>query len=563
MASNWAGYRRLVAIIVGALALLAWVAPPASAADRLTRYDVSATIDADGSLAVRATMTFDDAPPASIRQEFATASRTADRTEYRFTVSDVVATSDGQPLNATVTSSAGRTIVEIPTADVTAPIELAYVVRGAAIATADGTTTVVWPALQGLSLPVTVFDAAVGVPGQFNMIDCAAGDPASPGACTYYSGGTHDNPNPVFHHEGSDAGDVVLVTVRFPAGVVAVNQDLREIWSLDNAFSAHPLPLGVALGLLLLGGLALWAAHRRIGRDVGIGVAPAPVGGFHPVGPGESEFRVVDGIRPGEVGTLADERVDPVDVTATLLDLAVRGHLRITELPRESEHAPTDWTFARRQGSDTLLDYERTLLDAVAPIQGEPVHVSNLAGSVGAVIGQVQSELYDEVVARGWFAQRPDATRGRWSLIGWIGLAVAVLATVLLAAFTRFGLVGLALIAIALGLLFVAQEMPARTASGTAMLGGLDALRATLLTQPVETVPAGEGYAKLSAIVPYAIVLGGKERWLQAMVDADDDDEADSTDLDWYHAANDWHLADLPPSLANFVTTVQGTLFSR
>ena len=96
MASNWAGYRRLVAIIVGALALLAWVAPPASAADRLTRYDVSATIDADGSLAVRATMTFDAEPPASVRQEFATTSRTADRTEYRFTVSDVVATSDGQ-----------------------------------------------------------------------------------------------------------------------------------------------------------------------------------------------------------------------------------------------------------------------------------------------------------------------------------------------------------------------------------------------------------------------------------------------------------------------------------
>ena len=55
---------------------------------------------------------------------------------------------------------------------------------------------------------------------------------------------------------------------------------------------------------------------------------------FVPIGSGESEFRVLGEIRPGHVGTVADERVDPIDVTATLVDLAVHGHLRITELPR-------------------------------------------------------------------------------------------------------------------------------------------------------------------------------------------------------------------------------------
>jgi hypothetical protein len=284
---------------------------------------------------------------------------------------------------------------------------------------------------------------------------------------------------------------------------------------------------------------------------------------FHPIGPGQSEFRVLDGIRPGEVGTVVDERVDPVDITATLLDLSVRGHLRITQLASDDPHAPTDWTFSRRTSSETLLAYEHTLLDAVAPVQGDPVKVSNLAGSVGAVIGQIQSELYDEVVERGWFARRPDATRNRWSLIGWIGLAAAVVVTVLLAAFTHFGLIGLALVALALGVLFVGQEMPARTAAGTAVLGGLDALRGSLLTQPVDTLPAGAGLAQLSSILPYAIVVGGKDRWLQAVAAADDDTEPDSTDLDWYHGPEGWHLKSLPVSLANFVTTVQGTLFSR
>lgn len=563
MASNVTGYRRLAAIAVLALALLTCLAPSARAADQVATYAVAATINADGTLAVTTTMTFDGAAPATIEQRLATVTRTPADLEYRYRITDVQATSGARALDAKVTTGASATTVTIPGNGVTEPVKLTYVVHGAAILTDGDSTTVQWPLLQGLNLPVAVFDATVAVPGQFNMVDCAAGTPATPGTCTYYGGGTHDSPSPFFHDENRAAGDVVVAIVRFPQGAVAVNQDLHEVWTLDRAFSAAPLPLGVAAGLLVLGGLALWVAHRRTGSDSGVGLPLTPVAEFHPIGPGQSEFRVLDGVRPGAIGTLVDERVDPVDVTATLLDLSVRGHLLISELAPQTAHAPTEWTFARRVSDDPVLAYERTLLDAVAPVQGAPVKVSNLAGSVGAVIGQVQSELYDEVVTRGWFARRPDATRNARSLIGWVGLGAAVIVTLLLAAFTGFGLTGLALIAVALGVLFIAQEMPARTAAGTAVLGGLDALRGSLLTQPVDTLPAGKGLTQLSSILPYAIVLGGKERWLQAVASADDDASSDATDLDWYHGPAGWQLADLPASLANFVTTVQGTLFSR
>ena len=49
---------------------------------------------------------------------------------------------------------------------------------------------------------------------------------------------------------------------------------------------------------------------------------------------------------------MADERVDPIDVTATLVDLAVRGHLLITELPRETEFARGDWALTRTAAPD-------------------------------------------------------------------------------------------------------------------------------------------------------------------------------------------------------------------
>lgn len=564
MARVTARLNQTLAVLLVAFGLSVAVAPIAQAEDgQLASYNAVATVERDGTLRVEATLTFSAAPPASLQQVFTTSRRTAQATEYRFTITDVTATSQAKPLDAKVTSEPTAVRVDIPTAGLTEPVKLAYTVRGAAVENGDGSTLLVWPMLQGLSVGAKQFNATVKAPAQFTQLDCAAGDPQTPGNCTFYGGGNHDTPLPVFRQDGNRAGEVVVITLGFPASQIAANQDLRELWTIERAFSAEPLPLGVGLGLLILGAIAIWAAHRKIGRDYSGDVAPLMVAEFEPTGAGQTRFKLLDGVRPGTIGTLADERVDPVDVTATILDLAIRGHLLITELPRESEHAPTDWSFTRKSSADPLLDYERSLLDAVAPIQGDAVKLSHLLGSLHSVIGVVQSQLYDEVVKAGWFVKRPDSTRDRWGLASWILLGAATLGAALLIMFTSFGLLGLAMVLVALGLVFISREMPARTAVGTAVLKGLDVLRGNLMTHPVANLSVGDVYGQISPLLPYAVVLGGRERWLEAMAEADDDDLPDSTDLAWYHGPHGWHFAHLPASLANFVTTVQGTLFSR
>ena len=66
-------------------------------------------------------------------------------------------------------------------------------------------------------------------------------------------------------------------------------------------------------------------------------------------------------------------------------------------------------------------------------------------------IGGVQDALYDEVVANGWYERRPDAIRNKWTQLALGALIIAVVVTGVLAAFTTFGLVGLALVILALG----------------------------------------------------------------------------------------------------------------
>lgn len=555
--------RRLTAVLLVVLGLALGSASPARAAEgQLAGYDVTASIDLDGTLHVQAVATFDGTAPASVQQVLATTERTNKDTEYRFTVSDIQVTSGDSPVNATIATSPSAVTIDIPTTNL-ASYTLAYTVKGAAVEESTGGTVVRWPLLQGLSIPVQKFTALVAAPTQFDQLECRAGPPDAPGNCSSYTGGTFDHPTPEFVQNGSRANDVVIVTLGFPAGQVAVNADVHELWTVGRAFSVAPLPLLSALGLLLLGGLGLWLAHRRVGTDFAGVAEPVQVADFVPVAAGQTEFRVVDGVRPGAVGTLADEHVDPIDITATILDLAVRGNLRITQLPKESAHAATDWTFARLDGDSDLTSYEHTLRDAIAPVQGEPVKLSNLKGSISSVIGDVQSQLYDEVVDRGWFGSRPDATRNKWAAVGWIALAVALVVAVLLAAFTSFGLLGIALVLVALGLAAISREMPARTAKGSAVLGGLGALQSSLATHPTANLAGPDAFTRISSVLPYAVVLGGTDRWLQAMAAADGDESPDSTDLDWYHGPDDWRMADLPASLDNFITTVQGTLFSR
>jgi hypothetical protein len=542
-----------------------WAGPladPAHAEGTASTVVVEGDLAKDGTLRVTQTVTFAEPAPERLEQRFETRQDLVGDRQYVQTLSAVTATAGGSAASPEVSTENRYTTVSLPTGGAT-EVVLDYTVTGAVVNLERGETALRWPLLQGLSATVEQFEATVQIPGAFSYIKCTAGSPNSTVPCDFAAAGIEDAQTPTFRDGPRGEGEVVIADIGFPAGAVAANEVIDHRWTLGRAFSVDPLPLSLALGLLLLGALGLFLMHRRVGTDHGTGTGDvARVAHFAPTGPGESEFRVVDDIRPGHIGTVADERVDPIDITATLVDLAVRGHLRITELPRETEFARTDWELSRRAGGDALRPFEQTLLDGVVP-QGSNVLVSHLSGRVNECIGDVQDKLYDEVVHHGWYERRPDAIRNRWTQLALTAVVAAVVLTVLLAAFTTFGLVGLALILLALGLVFVAQEMPSRTAKGSALLDGLGTLRSDLLSQPTTQMPAGRELEELSEVLPYAIVLGGSDRWLDALVAHDTDELPDSTDLPWYHGPAGWHLSDLPDSLRNFITTVTGSLFTR
>lgn len=552
----------LAGAVALAIAMIAFPATTAHADPLAGSMVVQAKVAADGTVMIIETITFEGTPPDQLVQKLERRENVAGDLQYRFDYTDVVAKqSDDTAIVAPISADRDFVTVTVPTAGMSGPVVISYTVTGAAVQQSDGGTQLRLLLLQGLSVPVRTFTGMVEVPGQFTQLSCVAGAPGTDLKCKTAQGGTFETAAPTFTDGPRGIGEIVLAKISFPVGVVTVNENLEHRWTVGRAFSAGLPQLLEALALLVIGGLAVFALHRRGGVDAHSDTVTR-VAEFAPIGDRTSQFTALNGIHPGHVGTLIDERVDPIDITASLLNLAVRGHLVITEQPT-AEFSRSDWTLARVENTgDDLAPFETNLLDAVAPV-GSNTTVSQLAGNVGEQIDSIQGALYDEVVQRGWYDHRPDETRNTWSQGAIITLILGVALTGVLAAFTTFGLLGLAVIIVGLGLMYVAQEMPARTKQGVAVLRGLEALRAELLAAPTDRMPEGQELAELSEVLPYAVVLGGADRWLDAIVAADDDESADPTDLSWYHGPDNWHLRNLPDSLRNFVTTVSGLLFSR
>ena len=422
-----------VGLLTGPLALRA------AAEGTASTYNVEAALGLDGALKVTETITFTDQAPSAVTQKFETREDLMGDRQYVQTLSDIQATVGGGAVDPRPQSDDRFTTITVPT-NGTKQIVISYTVTGAVVNTETG-TALRYRLLQGLSAQVAQFNARVQIPTQFSYVKCTAGSPNSTVPCTFAAAGQEGAQNPTFRDGPRGEGEVVAADIGFPPGAMPANEEVEYLWTLRRAFSADPLQLGITLGLLALGGLGLYLMHRRAGVDANASGEIRRAAEFVATGPGETEFRVVEDVRPGHVGTVADERVDPIDVTASVVDLAVRGHLHITELPRESEFARTDWEVRRTGGETDVRPFETELLDAIAPV-GSSVRVSEMATRVQESIGAVQDKLYDEMVSNGWYERRPDATRNRWTQLALGGLILAVVITGVLAAFTTFGLVG-------------------------------------------------------------------------------------------------------------------------
>lgn len=559
-------------LLAAAMAIL----PGRAAADDeyITTYAVAIEIEQDGTLLIREEIAYDfgSTERHGIFRDIVTKQRydgTHDRS-YPLAVVSVTATPSDTPTEYAVEDAgAGLTRIRIGDADRTITGAHTYVVTYRLDGTLNGFPDhdeLYWNVI-GAQWDVPIGRASVTVRGPVapNAVACFAGPTGSNVPC---GSATIEGGRAMFSQpSGLDTYEGLTVVVSLPKGAVAEPAPiLSERQTFARAFTIDPVRVALMLALLagMAGGVSrlLWVIGRdRQWRGQPVAALPAGAGDVEdrvPLLNGPTfpvEYTPPDGMRPGLVGTVFDETAHPLDISATIVDLAVRGYLRIEETEGEGWFASDDWKLTRLKPGDGLSVYERALLDGLFQ-DDEEVKFSDLRGHFADRLQLVQTQLYRELVGRTWYRRSPKDTRAVWLTVGLVAFVAAFALEIATAVFTSFAIVPLPLVAGALTLLVLHDRMPARTAAGTAAYRRVLGFRRFILDAETYRARFAEQAGLYYEYLPYAIVFGATKQWAKAF-------EGLSVPApDWYVSSQPFSALMLANAMTGFSDRSTGALTS-
>ena len=240
--------------------------------------------------------------------------------------------------------------------------------------------------------------------------------------------------------------------------------------------------------------------------------------------PGRSvapQYEPPPNISPAEAGTLIDDSIDPRDITCTLIDLAVRGYLKIEQVDVSgifSHHK--DYNFhllkdASQWGND-LAPFERVMLENM--FAGVNVTtLSSLKNRFYTAIPTIKNDIFSSLKRKGMYFLDPQSAAG----YSFIGLIVIVLPIILLQ--TKGGmnffesvplLLGAGAISAVIFFLF-ARVMTAKTVLGArtriSVLGFQEFMN-RVDADRIKRLPPDT----FEKYLPYAMALGVEHQWAKA-----------------------------------------------
>lgn len=311
--------------------LIACTPAPVFAAESIPTMDVRITVNADASLLVQEQIVYDFADTPNrhgIYRDIPLAFTTADgRTGHLTLANLVVIDEQGAPYETSVSTAGGVEHIRIgnPNATVsgTKTYLLSYVVRGAVTPYAHF-DEVYWNATgDQWTVPINASSATVTLPaavpeGQVR-VTCYTGSAGSKTSCPTHISST-GNTAVAFTGPALAPGEGLTVAVGFPTGLVTYPPPIPW-WRQWLA----TLIAGVLLVAAIIFAIA-FAWHDKKGRGTIIPIYEPPARA-----PGETP------LRPAEADVLVHGRVGKRAWPATVVDLAVRGYVKIVE------DAPLPW----------------------------------------------------------------------------------------------------------------------------------------------------------------------------------------------------------------------------
>lgn len=222
-------------------------------------------------------------------------------------------------------------------------------------------------------------------------------------------------------------------------------------------------------------------------------------------------------VTPGVGGTLVDEKADLQDIIATLVDLARRGVLTMSEGEPDKKlgFSTREYTFSvgpnfasPKQGA-----HESQLIQALGLTQSnDSIGLGDIKNRFYTKIPGLKRALYQELQTQGLYNHNPEVVRNSYTSMGWVIIGLSILSACFFI-FVAAELSGLALclpvggVVSGIAVLSIAPKMPLRTRKGADMKMRVDAFKRYL--QNIEKYEnLKEATDKFDKFLPWAIALG-------------------------------------------------------
>jgi uncharacterized membrane protein YgcG len=268
--------------------------------------------------------------------------------------------------------------------------------------------------------------------------------------------------------------------------------------------------LATTIGSPILGVL-WWRKNGRDQRYAGLAPGMVPLAGQpSEVVPNDPDIPIPVAFSPpkipvAEAGLLIDGQVDARETAATIIDLAVRGAMRV-ESSSEDE-----FSVMLLDPNRASAPHEMVLVSTLFDGQPAGARVDlSTQGSLQPAHKAMQGAVRSQVEARGWFRKVPSTTATR-------GFGFAAIAFV---AFGIFGLgakawlmVPLLPILITIAILRYKMRRGQRTAQGRAVCDQVEGFKTYLATAEAEQLRFEEGEDIFSKYLPWAIAFDLADRW--------------------------------------------------
>jgi len=238
------------------------------------------------------------------------------------------------------------------------------------------------------------------------------------------------------------------------------------------------------------------------------------------------QYAPPEAMTPAEAGTLVDDNVAMRDITATIVDLAVRGFIMIEEKEKSQLMglvSNKEYVFHLKKGPKEWSDLKPHELILIAGIFSngatDAVELSSLQNQFYTKLPSITNSIFDALMQRGYFTHRPDYVRSAY-VGGGIAIGVVLFAMgISLSQRTGMAAQPFLIGAILSGAIIAGFGwfMPARTAEGARVLAKVlgfedflshvEADRMDRIAQTPET---------FEKFLPFAMALGVEKKWVGA-----------------------------------------------